>query len=75
VEREGDLTAQIGALQRRSETLTGSDVKYGRRRALRYMRHLLDYSEVLMRAEWPDCPQATSQPRIAWTMMASVTRQ
>lgn len=51
VEREGDLTAQIGACRIGATRLGELVAKYGRGSVLHYMRHLLDYSEELMRSE------------------------
>jgi N-methylhydantoinase B len=56
VEREGDLTAQIGACSIGARRLQEMVAKYGRSRVLLYMRHLLDYSEGLMRAELAQLP-------------------
>jgi N-methylhydantoinase B len=55
-EREGDLTAQIGACRIGALRLEEMVEKYGRARVERNMRQLLDYSERLMRADlarWP----------------------
>ncbi|HWG38245.1 MAG TPA: hydantoinase B/oxoprolinase family protein [Terriglobales bacterium] len=50
-EREGDLTAQIGACRIGAERLQQMAAKYGQPRLERNMRALLDHSERLMRAE------------------------
>jgi N-methylhydantoinase B len=55
-EREGDLTAQLGACRTGAARLEEMVIKYGRPRVIARMRELLDYSERLMRAElgrWP----------------------
>ncbi len=49
-EREGDLTAQIAACRIGERRLGEMVVKYGRPEVARYARHLLDYSEKMMRA-------------------------
>jgi N-methylhydantoinase B len=49
-EREGDLTAQIAACRIGERRLMGFVAKYGRREAIAYGRHLLDYSERIMAA-------------------------
>jgi N-methylhydantoinase B len=56
-EREGDLTAQIGACRIGVERLAELVVRYSHERVARSMADLLDYSERLMRAElrrWPE---------------------
>ncbi|HZS50839.1 MAG TPA: hydantoinase B/oxoprolinase family protein [Bryobacterales bacterium] len=55
-EREGDLTAQIGACRIGAQRLQEMAAKYGMRRVTRYMDHLLDYSERLVRAELAALP-------------------
>lgn len=50
VEREGDLAAQIAACRTGERRLAGIVRKYGPERVQRYARHLLDYSEAMMRA-------------------------
>ncbi len=55
-EREGDLTAQIGASRIGSQRLLEMVGKYGMRKVEKYMAHLLDYSERLMRAELAKLP-------------------
>src|SRR5579875_4145693 len=50
-EREGDLTAQIGACRIGAQRLAQMVAKYGRPRVERNMRAMLDHSERLMRAE------------------------
>jgi N-methylhydantoinase B len=55
-EREGDLTAQIGASRIGAQRLLEMVAKYGLRTVESYMRHLLDYSERLMRAELAQLP-------------------
>ena len=50
VEREGDLAAQIAACRTGERRLAEIVSKYGRERVRRYARHLLDYSEAMMRA-------------------------
>jgi N-methylhydantoinase B len=49
VEREGDLTAQIGASHVGTRRLLEMVEKFGLRTVELLMRHLLDYSERLMR--------------------------
>ncbi len=56
VEREGDLTAQIGACRIGARRLEELIAKYGRARLERAMDALLDYSERLMRAELARLP-------------------
>jgi N-methylhydantoinase B len=56
VEREGDLTAQIGACRVGAQRLEEMTAKYGLARVRRNMRELLDYSERLMRAELARLP-------------------
>ncbi len=56
VEREGDLTAQIGACRVGAQRLQEMAAKYGPRRVHQNMRQLLDYSERLMRAELRKLP-------------------
>lgn len=56
VEREGDLTAQLGACRIGEQRLRELVAKYGRARLRTNMRALLDYSEAFLRAElarWP----------------------
>ncbi len=55
-EREGDLTAQIGACRIGAQRLREMAAKYGMPRVARYMNHLLDYSERLVRAELAALP-------------------
>jgi N-methylhydantoinase B len=55
-EREGDLTAQIGACRIGGQRLAEMATKYGRKRVDRNMRDLLDYSERLVRAELAQMP-------------------
>ena len=49
-EREGDLTAQIAACRIGERRLLELAAKYGRREAISYGRHLLDYSARMMAA-------------------------
>jgi N-methylhydantoinase B len=49
-EREGDLTAQIGACRIGAQRLQELTAKYGRSHLMLFMRHLLNYSEQLMGA-------------------------
>lgn len=56
-EREGDLTAQIGACRIGVQRLREITAKYGLERLERNAAALLDHSEILMRAElarWPE---------------------
>jgi N-methylhydantoinase B len=55
-EREGDLTAQIGACRVGEQRLKEVTTKYGLARVQNNMRELLDYSERLMRAELATLP-------------------
>ncbi|MGI9103282.1 MAG: hydantoinase B/oxoprolinase family protein [Terriglobales bacterium] len=56
VEREGDLTSQIGACRVGAQRLQEMSAKYGLPRVQRNMRELLDYSERLVRAELAKLP-------------------
>ncbi|MFZ0737843.1 MAG: hydantoinase B/oxoprolinase family protein [Candidatus Acidiferrales bacterium] len=56
-EREGDLTAQIGACRIGAERLGELIAKYGYARVTRNATALLDYSERLMRAELARLPE------------------
>jgi N-methylhydantoinase B len=58
-EREGDLTAQIGACRIGAQRLAEMTGKYGLATMQRNMRELLDYSERLMRAELAGMPEGT----------------
>ncbi|MBZ5526284.1 MAG: hydantoinase B/oxoprolinase family protein [Acidobacteriia bacterium] len=58
-EREGDLTAQIGACRIGAQRLAEMTGKYGLATMQRNMRELLDYSERLMRAELAGMPGGT----------------
>jgi len=55
-EREGDLGAQIAACRIGERRLAEIVAKYGRREVERYERHLLDYSERMMRAVLREIP-------------------
>ena len=55
-EREGDLTAQIGACRIGAQRLAEMAAKYGLPLVNRYLRHLLDYSERLVEAELARMP-------------------
>ncbi len=55
-EREGDLTAQVGACRVGTQRLQEMTSKYGLARVRRNMRELLDYSERLVRAELAKLP-------------------
>ena len=55
-EREGDLTAQIASCRIGERRLREIVVKYGRREVETYERHLLDYSERMMRAVLAEIP-------------------
>ncbi|MGZ4811715.1 MAG: hydantoinase B/oxoprolinase family protein [Terriglobales bacterium] len=55
-EREGDLTAQVGACRVGAQRLDEMTSKYGLRRLQQNMRALLDYSERLVRAELAQLP-------------------
>jgi N-methylhydantoinase B len=56
-EREGDLTAQIGACRIGAERLTDVFGRYGLKRLERNMAALLNYSELLMREELRRLPE------------------
>ncbi len=56
-EREGDLTAQIGACRIGVERLTEMVAKYGLTRISENIRALLDYSERLTRAQLAQLPE------------------
>ncbi|HEY8054490.1 MAG TPA: hydantoinase B/oxoprolinase family protein [Terriglobales bacterium] len=58
-EREGDLTAQIGACRIGAGRLQAMVAKYGRPRVERNMAALCDHSERLMRAELRKLPAGT----------------
>jgi N-methylhydantoinase B len=58
-EREGDLAAQIAACRTGERRLTEIVAKYGETQARRYGKHLLDYSETIMRAALRDLPPGT----------------
>jgi len=58
-EREGDLTAQIGACRIGAQRLQELVAKYGRARVERNMAAMLDHSERLMRAELRRMPAGT----------------
>ncbi|HUX66165.1 MAG TPA: hydantoinase B/oxoprolinase family protein [Terriglobales bacterium] len=58
-EREGDLTAQIGACRIGAQRLQQLVAKYGRARVERNMAAMLDHSERLMRAELRRMPAGT----------------
>jgi len=58
-EREGDLTAQIGACRIGAQRLAEMTAKYGLGTMQRNMRELLDYSDRLMRAELAGMPEGT----------------
>lgn len=55
-EREGDLAAQIAACRIGERRLHEIVAKYGRREVEHYERHLLDYSERMMRAVLAEIP-------------------
>ena len=56
-EREGDLTAQIGACRIGVERITDLIAKYGLARLKQNIQALLDYSEQLMRVELSELPE------------------
>jgi N-methylhydantoinase B len=58
-EREGDLAAQIAACRTGGRRLAGIVAKYGQAEVQRYGRHLLDYSEEMMRATLRDLRAGT----------------
>jgi N-methylhydantoinase B len=57
LEREGDLTAQIAACRIGERRLAEIVAKYGRREVESYERHLLEYSERMMRAVLREIPR------------------
>jgi N-methylhydantoinase B len=59
VEREGDLTAQLGACRIGEQRLHELVAKYGVARLHASVRHLLDYSEAFLRAELARLPKGT----------------
>jgi N-methylhydantoinase B len=59
VEREGDLTAQLGACRIGEQRLRELVVKYGVARIGANIRRLLDYSEAFLRAELARLPAGT----------------
>ena len=61
VEREGDLMAQLMSLRRGSDRLTELAARYTPARTRRYMRGLLDYSELMMRATLARLPDGVYQ--------------
>jgi N-methylhydantoinase B len=62
-EREGDLTAQVAACRIGERRLREIVAKYGRAETEAYGRHLLDYSERMMRAVLRDIPDGTYRGR------------
>jgi N-methylhydantoinase B len=58
-ERQGDLTAQIAACRIGERRLREITAKYGLREVQTYERHLLDYSERMMRAVVRAIPDGT----------------
>ena len=58
-EREGDLTAQVAACRIGARRLGEIVAKYGSREVRAYQRHLLDYSERMMRAVLRAIPSGT----------------
>ncbi|MGH9862564.1 MAG: hydantoinase B/oxoprolinase family protein [Candidatus Acidiferrales bacterium] len=59
VEREGDLTAQVAACRLGARRLEEMVARYGRAEVRAYRRHLLDYSERMMRATLGTIPAGT----------------
>lgn len=59
MEREGDLTAQIGACRVGEVRLQEAIAKYGRRALIELGRELLDHSERLVKAELAKMPAGT----------------
>jgi len=59
VEREGDLTAQVAACRLGARRLEEMVARYGPAEVRAYMRHLLDYSERMMRATLATIPAGT----------------
>jgi N-methylhydantoinase B len=62
-EREGDLTAQIAACRIGERRLGEIVAKYGRREVSTYGRHLLEYSEKMMREALRRIPNGTYRGR------------
>jgi N-methylhydantoinase B len=58
-EREGDLTAQVAACRIGERRLREIVARYGRAEVERYGRHLLDYSEAIMRSLLRTIPRGT----------------
>ncbi len=56
VEREGDLTAQVAACRVGERRLGEMVARYGQEEVLRYCRHMLDYSERMMRSVLREIP-------------------
>ncbi len=56
VEREGDLTAQVAACRVGERRLGEMIARYGQKEVLRYSRHMLDYSERMMRSVLREIP-------------------
>jgi len=59
VEREGDLTAQVAACRLGARRLEEMVRRYGTAEVRAYMRHLLEYSERMMRASLRALPAGT----------------
>ena len=74
-EREGDLTAQIGACRIGVERVEELVAKYGLARVEANAAALLDHSEELIRAELAGLPRLISRPKTFWTTMASPPNQ
>jgi N-methylhydantoinase B len=58
-EREGDLTAQVAACRVGERRLGEMIARYGQNEVLRYCRHMLDYSERMMRSVLRGIPDGT----------------
>lgn len=56
-EREGDLTAQLGAIHTGSRRLADIVTRYGAKQALQYAQHLIDYTAKMMRARLATLPE------------------
>jgi N-methylhydantoinase B len=62
-EREGDLTAQLGAIRTGMRRLADIINRYGKKEAHRYAQHLIDYTARMMRARLAQLPAGVYQAR------------
>ena len=72
-ERDGDLTAQIGACRIGVERVLSLVEKYGLGRVQANIAALLDHSERMMRAELKQLPRVNFAPKMLWMTTASPT--